>query len=48
VYRLDPASGVYRAVGIWVLTADGVAIAEITAFVDSALVAAFGLASEIS
>ena len=47
VYRLDSASGVYRAVGIWVLTADGGAIDEITAFVDRALVPAFGLPSEM-
>ena len=43
VYRLDAADHTYRAWGIWVLTLDGGAIAEITAFVDPALVPTFGL-----
>ena len=42
VYRLDP-DGTYRAWGIWVLSLDGDAIAEISAFVDPTLLAEFGL-----
>jgi RNA polymerase sigma-70 factor, ECF subfamily len=43
IYRLDPDTRVYHALGIWVLRADGDAIAEITAFVDPALPTVFGL-----
>jgi len=46
VYRLDPNTQMYRALGIWVLRADGGALAEITAFVDPALPTVFGLPTE--
>ena len=46
VYRLDPDKQLHHALGIWVLRADGDAIAEITAFVDPALPAVFGLPTE--
>ncbi|MBV9580784.1 MAG: RNA polymerase subunit sigma-70 [Chloroflexi bacterium] len=46
-YRLDPAAGVYRPLGIWVFVADGDLIGEITAFVDPTLLAAFGLPAEL-
>src|SRR5262249_12603321 len=41
VYRRDASDGTYRAWGVWVLTLDGDAIAELTAFVDPHLVASF-------
>jgi len=43
VYRRDSEAGGYRAWGIWVLTTDGDAIAEIAAFVDPTLLPRFGL-----
>jgi len=46
VYRLDPDTRMYHALGIWVLRPDGDAIAEITAFVDPALPTVFGLPTE--
>jgi RNA polymerase sigma-70 factor (TIGR02960 family) len=46
-YRLDPERATYQAAGIWVLSVDGDAIAEITAFTDATLVRAFGLPVEI-
>jgi RNA polymerase sigma-70 factor (ECF subfamily) len=48
VYRLDPDTRRYHALGIWVLRADGDAIAEITAFVDPSLPAVFGLPAEFA
>jgi RNA polymerase sigma-70 factor (ECF subfamily) len=42
VYRLDTEANVYSAWGIWVLTIDGDAIAQITAFTDPPLLAKFG------
>jgi RNA polymerase sigma-70 factor (ECF subfamily) len=42
VYRLDPEARVYNAWGIWVLTMDGDAIAEVTAFIDPLLLPRFG------
>jgi hypothetical protein len=45
--RLDPNERTYHATGIWVLTIDGDAIAEITAFFDSTLLAAFVLPNEL-
>jgi len=48
VYRLDPHARVYRALGIWVLSADGDAISAFTAFVDPTLMAAFELPTEIA
>jgi RNA polymerase sigma-70 factor (ECF subfamily) len=47
VYRREGEGVVYRAWGIWVLTADGDAIAEVTAFVDPPLIAKFGLPTEL-
>jgi RNA polymerase sigma-70 factor, ECF subfamily len=47
VYRLDPAGDAYRGWGVWVLGAQGDAIAEITAFVDPTLMPAFGLPTEL-
>jgi hypothetical protein len=47
VYRLDPDERTYHATGIWVLTIDGDAIAEITAFFDATLLPAFGLPTEL-
>jgi RNA polymerase sigma-70 factor (ECF subfamily) len=47
VYRRTSDSDVYHAWGIWVLTTDGDAIAEVAAFVDPELVRAFGLPFEI-
>jgi RNA polymerase sigma-70 factor (ECF subfamily) len=43
VYRLDAAAGSYHAWGLFVLTLDHLAIAEITAFLDPSLPPAFGL-----
>jgi RNA polymerase sigma-70 factor (ECF subfamily) len=43
VYRLAPDGRTYGAWGIWVLSMDGDAIAEVTAFVDPTLVPVFGL-----
>jgi RNA polymerase sigma-70 factor (ECF subfamily) len=48
VYQLDRDSQRYRGVGIWVLGADGAAIAEITAFVDPNLMPVFGLPAELN
>ena len=45
VYRRN--ADIYQAVGIWVLRADGDAIAEITAFVDPTLPPRFGLPTEL-
>jgi RNA polymerase sigma-70 factor, ECF subfamily len=42
VYRLDTEANVYRAWGIWVLTIDRDAIAQVTAFVDPRLLSIFG------
>jgi hypothetical protein len=47
VYRRDDTTQTHRAWGIWVLTLDAEAIAEITAFVDPAVVHSFGLPSEL-
>lgn len=47
VYRLDPDGQTYRAWGIFVLSVDGDAIAEITAFVDPRLVPVFGFPTEL-
>jgi RNA polymerase sigma-70 factor (ECF subfamily) len=46
VYRLDPDSLAYRAWGMFVLSLDGEAIAEITVFYDPKLVPLFGLPAE--
>jgi RNA polymerase sigma-70 factor (ECF subfamily) len=48
VYRLDPAANVYHGWGIWVLTIDGDAIAQVTAFVDPPLLSRFGFPSTLS
>ncbi len=48
VYRLDPDGHTYGAWGIFVLSADGDAIAEITAFIDPTLLPMFGLPTEIA
>ncbi len=47
VYLRDKDGHMYHAWGIWVLTVDGDAIAEVTAFVDPALVPKFGLPTEL-
>jgi RNA polymerase sigma-70 factor (ECF subfamily) len=47
VYRLDPESKVYHAWGIWVLTIDGDAIAQVTAFIDPPLLSRFGFPSAL-
>ena len=47
VYRRDPEGQTYRAWGMFVLSVDGDAIAEITAFVDPMLVPVFGLPTEL-
>jgi RNA polymerase sigma-70 factor (ECF subfamily) len=47
VYRLDSDGHAYRAWGVWVLSTDGDAIAEISAFVDPMLLPVFGLPTEI-
>jgi RNA polymerase sigma-70 factor (ECF subfamily) len=47
VYRRTSDSDVYHAWGIWVLTTDGDAIAEVAAFVDPELVRGFGLPLEL-
>jgi RNA polymerase sigma-70 factor (ECF subfamily) len=47
VYRSAAGADTYRGWGIFVLTADDKSIAEITAFVDPKLLAAFGLPAEI-
>ena len=47
VYQLGPEGDVFRAWSIWVLGIDGDAIAEITAFADSALTPAFGFPAEL-
>ena len=47
VYQRDPEGDVFRAGSIWVLGIDGDAIAEITAFADSALTPAFGFPAEL-
>jgi RNA polymerase sigma-70 factor (ECF subfamily) len=47
VYRRAPDGHTYRAWGMFVLGVDGEAIAEITAFADPTLVAAFGLPAEL-
>ncbi len=47
VYRLKPDTNTYGAWAIWVLTLDGDAIAEITAFVDATLFPRFGLSAEV-
>ncbi len=46
VYRRDLDGATYRAQGIWVLSLDGDAIAEITVFRDPRLVPLFGLPTE--
>jgi RNA polymerase sigma-70 factor, ECF subfamily len=46
-YRRDTDADAFRPVGMWVLRADGRAIAEITAFIDASLPAFFGLPNEI-
>ena len=46
-YRLNSDTNTYRAWGIWVLSLDGEAIAEITAFVDEKLFPRFRLPSEV-
>jgi RNA polymerase sigma-70 factor (TIGR02960 family) len=48
VYRLDPATEVYRAWGVYVLTLQGEAIAEITSFIDARLPPLFGLPAELA
>jgi RNA polymerase sigma-70 factor (TIGR02960 family) len=48
VYRRDDTTQTHRAWGIWVLTLDGDAIGEITAFVEPGLLASFGLPSELA
>jgi RNA polymerase sigma-70 factor, ECF subfamily len=47
VYRARRDDATYRAWGIFVLTADGDSIAEITAFIDPTLMPAFGLPTEL-
>jgi RNA polymerase sigma-70 factor (ECF subfamily) len=47
VYQREPQGEVFRAWSIWVLGIDGDAIAEITAFADSALIPAFGLPTQL-
>jgi RNA polymerase sigma-70 factor (ECF subfamily) len=47
VYRLDLEGQTYRAWGMFVLSADGDAIAEITAFADPTLLPLFGLPTEL-
>jgi RNA polymerase sigma-70 factor (ECF subfamily) len=48
VYRLDSEANVYRAWGIWVLTIDDNAIAQVTAFIDPPLISAFGLPTPLA
>jgi RNA polymerase sigma-70 factor, ECF subfamily len=48
VYRLDPARNAYTARGVHVLTMDGDAVAEFTAFADASLVPLFGCPSELA
>ena len=48
MYRRDDTTQTHRAWGIWVLTLDGDAIGEITAFADPGLLASFGLPSELA
>jgi RNA polymerase sigma-70 factor (ECF subfamily) len=48
VYRRGPTGTDYAAWGVWVLTSDVDAIAEVTAFFDPRLFAVFGLPSELS
>jgi RNA polymerase sigma-70 factor (ECF subfamily) len=45
-YRLDPATGIYHAMVLDVLTLRGERIAAVTAFVTPALLASFGLPAE--
>lgn len=47
VYRFDSTTNTYQGVGIWVLTIDEDAVAEITTFIDRQLLPAFGLPAEI-
>jgi RNA polymerase sigma-70 factor (ECF subfamily) len=47
VYQRDPEGDVFHAWSIWVLGIDDEAIAEITAFADSALIPAFGLPANL-
>lgn len=48
IYRRDPNSDDFRAWGMFVLTIDGSAIAEVAAFLDPALPPAFGLPASIA
>jgi RNA polymerase sigma-70 factor (ECF subfamily) len=47
VYLSEQGSDVFRGWGIWVLSIDGGAIAEITSFADAALIPAFGLPADL-
>src|SRR5207249_4094008 len=47
VYRRYPPGQVYRAWAIFVHSADGDAVAEITVFADATLMPAFGLPAEL-
>lgn len=48
VYQRDPDGQTYRAWGMFILSADGTAIAAITAFVDPTLAPVFGLPAELA
>jgi len=48
VYQRDPDGQTYRAWGMFILSADGAAIAAITAFVDPTLAPVFGLPAELA
>lgn len=47
IYQFNSSSDTYQGVGLWVLTIDDDAIAEITTFVDPQLLPAFGLPAAI-
>lgn len=47
IYRLDPDGHAYNPWAVFVFTADGDAIGEITACIDSRLLAVFGLPTEL-
>jgi ketosteroid isomerase-like protein len=47
VYRREAAGEPFMAWAVWVLTMDGDAIAEVTAFLDARLVPAFGLPEQV-
>ncbi len=48
VYRRDPDGQTYRAWGMFVLSVDGAAVADITVFVDPPLAPVFGLLAELA